>query len=84
MAVKSSGDISAKLLRGQKIEEHVVTELDLCNDENRPSLTSGALAEERQDVSSKGTVDKMADVITGSNQIGLESGHIPEKCRNIG
>jgi len=84
MAVKTSGDISAKRLRGQKIEEHVSTDLDLCNDENRPSLTSGAAAEERQDVSSKSTIDKMADAITGSNQIGLESGNIPEKCRNIG
>ena len=56
---------------------------DLCNDENRPSLTSGAVAEECQDVSSKSTIDKMADAITGSNQIGLESGHIPKKCRNM-
>jgi len=37
----------------QKIEEHVVTDLDLRNDENRPSLTSRAAAEERQDVSLK-------------------------------
>jgi len=58
--------------------------LDLCNDENRPSLTSGAVAEECQDVSSKRTIDKRADAITGSNQIGLESGNIPEKYRNIG
>ena len=84
VAVKSSGDISAEPVRGQKIEEPVVTDLDLCNDENRPSLTSGAVAEESQDVSSKSTIDKMADAITGSNQIGLESGNIPEKCRNIG
>jgi len=27
VAVKSSGDISAEPLRGQKIEEHVVTDL---------------------------------------------------------
>jgi len=45
--VKSSGYISAEPVRGQKIEEHVVSDLDVCNDENRPSLTSGA-AEERQ------------------------------------
>jgi len=45
--VKSSGDISAKPVRGQKIEEHVVTDLDLRNDENGPSLTRGAVAEER-------------------------------------
>ena len=50
MVVKSSGDISAELLRGQKIEEHVVTDLDLRNDANRTSLTSGAVAEERQEV----------------------------------
>jgi len=43
--VKSSGDISAEPVRGQKIEEHVVTDLYLRSDENRPSLTSGALAE---------------------------------------
>jgi len=48
-AVKSSRYISAKHVRGQKIEEHVVTDLDLRNDENRPSLTSGALAKERQE-----------------------------------
>jgi len=47
VAVKSSGDISAKPVRGQKIEAHVVTDLDLRNDENRPSLTSSAVAEER-------------------------------------
>ena len=50
MAVKSSGDISAELLGGRKIEEHVFTDLDLCDDENRPSLTSGAVTEERQEV----------------------------------
>ena len=30
VAVKSSGDISAEPVRGQKIEEHSVTDLDLC------------------------------------------------------
>jgi len=44
VAMKSSGDSR------QKIEEHVVTDLDLCKDENRPSSTNGAVAEERQDV----------------------------------
>ena len=53
VTVKSSGDISAEPVRGQKIEEHVVTDLELCNDETRPSLTSGAVAEECQEVSSK-------------------------------
>jgi len=43
VAIKSSGDIR------QKIEEHVATDLDLCNVENRPSSTSSAVAE-RQDV----------------------------------
>jgi len=38
VAVKSSGDISAEPVRGQKIEEHVVTDLDLHNDENSPSF----------------------------------------------
>ena len=45
MAVKSSGDITAEPVRDQKIEEHVVTDLDLRNDDDRPSLTSGAAAE---------------------------------------
>jgi len=48
VAVKSSGDISAELARGQKIEEHVVTDLDLRNDENGPGLSSSTVAEERQ------------------------------------
>jgi len=50
--VKSSGHICAELLSGQKIEEHIeehiVTDLDLRNNENTPSLISSA--EERQDV----------------------------------
>jgi len=48
--VKSSGDISAEPVRRQKIEEHVVTDLDARNNENRPSLTISTVAEERQDV----------------------------------
>jgi len=36
VAVKPSGDISAEPARGQKIEEHVVTDLDVRNDANRP------------------------------------------------
>ena len=53
MAVESSGGNSAELVRGQKIE-NVVTDLDLRNDQNRPrpSLTSSAVVEERQDGSS--------------------------------
>jgi len=34
----------------QKIEEHVVTDLDLCKDENRHGSTSSAVAEERQEI----------------------------------
>ena len=71
VAVKSSRDFSAESVKGQKIEEHVVIDLDLRNDENRPSLTSSAVAEEHQDVSSKNTIGEMADAITGSNHIGL-------------
>jgi len=77
-------DISAEPERGQKIEEHVVTDLDVCNDENRRSLTSGAAAEERQEVSPKNTIDRLADAITGGKGIGLWSSNIPEKMRDIG
>jgi len=80
VAVKSSRDISAKLVWGQKIEEHVVTNLDQRNDDNRASLTSGA-AEERQDVSSINTIDELSDAITGGKNIGLWSSNIPEKMR---
>jgi len=69
--------------RGQKIEEHV-TGLDLRNDENRPSSTSSAVAEERQDVSSKNRIDKMTDAITGGNDIHLWDTwpfNLPEKMR---
>jgi len=34
-------------------------------------LPSSAVAEERQDVSSKDTIDEMADAITGGKDIGL-------------
>jgi len=50
VVVKSSEDTLAQPVSGQKIEEHVVTDLDLRKVENRPSSTSSALAEERQDV----------------------------------
>jgi len=71
MAVKSTGDISAEPTKGQKINEHVVTDLDLRNDDNRPSLTSGPVAEECQGVSSRNTIEEMADAVTGGNDIGL-------------
>ena len=81
VAMKSSGDSR------QKIEEHVVTDLDLCKNEKRPSSTSSTVAEERQDASSKNTIDEMADGITWGNDIGLWalwSANIPAKCGNIG
>ena len=84
MAVTSSGDISAKPERGQRTEEHVVIGLDPRNGENRPSLTSGAAVEERQEVLSKNTTVEMADAMTGGKSIGLWSSNMPEKCENIG
>ena len=61
-----------------------MTGLDLRNDENGHSSTSSAVAKERQDVSSKNTIDEMADAITGGNDIGLWAllpANIPEKMR---
>jgi len=82
--VKSSGDISREPVTGQKIEEHVVTDLNVRNDDNRPSLTSGAVAEERQEVSSKNTIDELSGAITGGN-ISVSSHPIyRRKCGNIG
>jgi len=78
--VKSSGDISEEPVRGQKIEEQVVTDLDVRNDDNRPSLTSVA-AEERHEVSSTNTIDELSDAITGDKDIGLWISNIPEKMR---
>ena len=76
VSVKSSGDISAEPARGQKVEEDV-KDLDLRNDKNRRSLTSSAVAEERQEISSKSTIDEIADAITGGNDIGLLSASRP-------
>ena len=59
-----------------------VTDSDVGNDENRPSVTSSAVAEEHQNVSSKHTIDEMADAITGGNDIGLWAlwpANVPEK-----
>jgi len=78
--VKSSGDISVEPVRGQKIKEHVVTGLDQHNDENRPSLTSGAV---RQEVSSKNTMDELSDAITGGKYISLWSSNVPKKNAGI-
>jgi len=83
VTLKSNGDISTEPARGQKIEEHVVTDLYVRNDENRPSLTSSAAAE-RQEVSPKSTIDELADAITGGKDISLWSSNIPEKSGNIG
>jgi len=69
-------------LSGQKIEEHAVTDLDPRNDENRPSLTSGTPpVTDRQEVSSKSTVDEMANATTRGNNIGLWPANIPERMR---
>jgi len=69
-------------VRGQKIEEHVVTDLDARNDENRPGSSSGpGAAEESQEVSSKNTTDELSDAITGDKDIGLWSSNIAEKMR---
>jgi len=78
--------VQSILCWGQKIEEHVLTDLDLRNDENRRRLTSCAAAEERQDVSSKNTMNEMSDASTGGSDIGLWAlwpANIPEKCGNI-
>ena len=85
MEVKYSGDISAELVRGQKIEEHV-TDLDLPNDENRPSLTRGAVVEERQEISSKSTIDRMLTLSLEATISVSSSSRIiyQKKCRNIG
>jgi len=48
--LKSSGDISAQPVTAEKIEEHVVTNLDLRNVANRSGSTSSAVADERQDI----------------------------------
>jgi len=72
--------LSTTAVRGQKIEEHVVPDLDARNDDSRPSITSGAAAaEEGQDVSSINTMGELFDAITGGKDIGLWSSNIPEK-----
>ena len=50
-----------------------MTDSDLRNDESRSSLTSSAVTEERQDVSSKNTTDEVANAITRGNDIGLSA-----------
>jgi len=53
------------------------------NDGNRHNLTCGAAAKERQEVSSKNTIDELSDAITGGKDSGLWLSNIPEKCGNI-
>ena len=55
----------------QKIEEHVVTALDVRNDNSRPSSTSCAAAEERQKVSFKNTIDELSDAFAVGKDVGL-------------
>ena len=81
--MKSSGDISAEPVRGQKIKKHVITDFDVRNIDNRPSLISGSAADERQEVSSKNTIDEFSDAITGGKDIGLWSSIILEKNTGI-
>ena len=60
-----------------------MTDLDVRNDDSRPSLTSGAAAEERQDVSSINTMS----CLTLSLEAKISaSGHpiYRKKCVNIG
>ena len=51
------------------------------NDDNRPTLTSGAAAEERQEVSSKNTIDALSDANTEGKTIALWLSNILEKMR---
>jgi len=60
-----------------------VTDLVLRNNENRPSLISGAVpvAEKCQGASSKTTIDEMAAAIIGGKCIGLWLANIPKNAR---
>ena len=84
--MKTSGDFSAEPVRAQKIEEHVVTDLDPCNDENRPSLTNSAVTEERQDVSSKNTMRWLTLSLEATISVSGPSGQpiYRKKCGNFG
>jgi len=71
VAVKSSGDISAEPVRGQITD--VGIGLDVPNDENRPSLNSGVVAEERQEAllrseSPSGMCAKLHTVAASNNR----------------
>jgi len=80
VAVKSSGDISTEPVEDRK-SKSMLLQVDVHNDENRPSLISGAAAEEHRQVSSKHTADELADAVTGGKDIGLWSFNMPEKMR---
>ena len=72
VAVKSSGDISEEPEEDSKARNKLWQSISTHNDENRPSLTSGAATvAELQEVSSKNTINEMADPISGGNDIGL-------------
>jgi len=68
--MKSTGDVSAEPVRGRKSKNiFLQTDLDGRNDENRPSSTTCAAAEERQEVSSKNTIDELSDIFTEGKDI---------------
>ena len=68
--MKSTGDVSAEPVRGRKSKNiFLQTDLDGRNDENRPSSTTCAAAEERQEVSSKNTTDELSDIFTEGKDI---------------
>jgi len=83
VTMKFSGHSSADpVVRRQKIEEHFVTHLVLRNNENRPSLTSGAapVAEELHEASSNNTIEEMTAAITGCKDIGLWLANLPKNA----
>jgi len=79
VAVKFSKDISAEPVRRQKIEEHVVTDLDLRNDEYRPGLTSNAVADLRNDEYRPSlTSSAVADLCNDEYRPGLTSSAVAD------
>jgi len=61
----------------RKSKNMLLQVLDVRNDDNRPSLTSSAAADYRQEVSSKNTVDELTDAIFEDIDIGLWLPNIP-------
>ena len=79
--VKSSGDISAEPVRGQKIEEHVFTDLDLRNDEYRPAV------QQQKNVKKYHRKTRLMRWLTLSLEATISVYGHPihrKKCRNIG